>query len=223
MNDNQPVFETSAYVATVMEGLPVGTRVVQVRALDPDRGSNGQVATPPVTLHRSRQVKGQSFSVAAFCLLRHQVTYSLDPDPPAGSRSPASSPSDAAAPSAASVFAIDGETGWITTAAPLDHESRSAYSLWAVASDRGQPRPLSATAAVTVDVGDVNDSPPRFEREVFRAAVSESDPPGAPVAVLATRDADGARRNRVISCYITGEARSSSPLPPLLPTPPRSI
>uniref|UniRef100_A0A665TWY8 FAT atypical cadherin 3b n=1 Tax=Echeneis naucrates TaxID=173247 RepID=A0A665TWY8_ECHNA len=43
VNDNRPVFETNTYVATVMEGMPVGTRVVQVRALDPDWGSNGQV------------------------------------------------------------------------------------------------------------------------------------------------------------------------------------
>lgn len=43
VNDNKPVFETNTYVATVMEGMPVGTRVVQVRALDPDWGANGQV------------------------------------------------------------------------------------------------------------------------------------------------------------------------------------
>uniref|UniRef100_A0A4W6FZ14 FAT atypical cadherin 3 n=1 Tax=Lates calcarifer TaxID=8187 RepID=A0A4W6FZ14_LATCA len=42
VNDNKPVFETNTYVATVMEGMPAGTRVVQVRALDPDWGSNGQ-------------------------------------------------------------------------------------------------------------------------------------------------------------------------------------
>lgn len=39
------MFETNTYVATVMEGMPVGTRVVQVRALDPDWGSNGQVCS----------------------------------------------------------------------------------------------------------------------------------------------------------------------------------
>lgn len=50
MNDNSPVFESNTYVATVMEGMPVGTRVVQVRALDPDWGSNGQVRDPAVTL-----------------------------------------------------------------------------------------------------------------------------------------------------------------------------
>lgn len=50
VNDNKPVFETNTYVATVMEGMPVGTRVVQVRALDPDWGSNGQVCDSQVQL-----------------------------------------------------------------------------------------------------------------------------------------------------------------------------
>ncbi|XP_035391659.1 protocadherin Fat 3 [Electrophorus electricus] len=43
VNDNNPSFETSSYTAMVMEGLPVGTRVIQVHAVDPDWGSNGQV------------------------------------------------------------------------------------------------------------------------------------------------------------------------------------
>uniref|UniRef100_A0A087YI97 FAT atypical cadherin 3b n=1 Tax=Poecilia formosa TaxID=48698 RepID=A0A087YI97_POEFO len=52
VNDNKPEFETSTYVATVMEGMPSGTRVIQVRALDPDWGSNGQDTlslTGPIT------------------------------------------------------------------------------------------------------------------------------------------------------------------------------
>uniref|UniRef100_A0A8C9U158 FAT atypical cadherin 3 n=1 Tax=Scleropages formosus TaxID=113540 RepID=A0A8C9U158_SCLFO len=43
LNDNAPSFETGSYEAVVMEGMPIGTRVIQVRALDPDWGSNGQV------------------------------------------------------------------------------------------------------------------------------------------------------------------------------------
>ncbi|XP_060751945.1 protocadherin Fat 3 [Tachysurus vachellii] len=43
VNDNKPSFETSSYVAMVMEGIPVGTRVMRVHALDHDWGSNGQV------------------------------------------------------------------------------------------------------------------------------------------------------------------------------------
>ncbi|EPY83038.1 protocadherin Fat 3 [Camelus ferus] len=43
LNDNKPVFETSSYEAIVMEGMPVGTKLTQVRAIDADWGANGQV------------------------------------------------------------------------------------------------------------------------------------------------------------------------------------
>ncbi|KAF6720859.1 Protocadherin Fat 3 [Oryzias melastigma] len=43
INDNRPAFETNSYVATVMEGTAVGTKVIRVQASDPDSGANGQV------------------------------------------------------------------------------------------------------------------------------------------------------------------------------------
>nr|XP_020474749.1 protocadherin Fat 3 isoform X4 [Monopterus albus] len=43
LNDNKPAFEANSYEATVMEGMSVGTRIIQIQALDPDSGANGQV------------------------------------------------------------------------------------------------------------------------------------------------------------------------------------
>ncbi|XP_027900863.1 protocadherin Fat 3a isoform X3 [Xiphophorus couchianus] len=43
LNDNKPAFESNSYVTTVMEGMTIGTRVIQVKAHDPDSGANGQV------------------------------------------------------------------------------------------------------------------------------------------------------------------------------------
>uniref|UniRef100_A0A3B3YQB3 FAT atypical cadherin 3b n=1 Tax=Poecilia mexicana TaxID=48701 RepID=A0A3B3YQB3_9TELE len=157
VNDNKPEFETSTYVATVMEGMPSGTRVIQVRALDPDWGSNGQDTlslTGPITT--------------------------------------------------GSVFAIDSKTGWITTVTQMDHEACSSYSFEVVASDLAESQPLSSTTVVTITVSDVNDNPPRFEREFYRGAVKESDPLGEVVAVLKTKDRDGTDQNRLVSFYITG-------------------
>uniref|UniRef100_A0A3B4YKK3 FAT atypical cadherin 3 n=1 Tax=Seriola lalandi dorsalis TaxID=1841481 RepID=A0A3B4YKK3_SERLL len=156
VNDNKPVFETNTYVATVMEGMPVGTRVVQVRALDPDWGSNGQVCGS-------------------------QVQVALN-----------------------SVFALDSKTGWITTVSQMDHEACSSYSFEVVASDLGELQSLSSTTVVTITVSDVNDNPPRFERELYRGAVKESDPLGEVVAVLKTKDRDGTDQNRQVNFYITG-------------------
>lgn len=104
-----------------------------------------------------------------------------------------------------SVFAIDSKTGWITTQSEMDYEACSSYSFEVVASDLGESQSLSSTTVVTIAVSDVNDNPPRFERELYRGAVKESDPLGEVVAVLKTKDRDGTDQNRLVSFYITGE------------------
>lgn len=43
LNDNKPTFETNLYEATVMEGISIGYRIIQVKAQDLDAGANGQV------------------------------------------------------------------------------------------------------------------------------------------------------------------------------------
>ncbi|RVE63928.1 hypothetical protein OJAV_G00140990 [Oryzias javanicus] len=174
VNDNQPAFETNAYVATVMEGMPAGTRVIQVRALDPDWGSNGQV----------------TYSLGAL------LTYNLDLT--------ISAPYPTGAITTSSVFAIDSKTGWITTVGQMDHEACSSYSFEVVASDLAELLPLSSTAVVTITVSDINDNSPQFDREFYRGAVKESDPLGEVVAVLRTKDQDGTDQNRLVSFYITG-------------------
>ncbi|XP_030883642.1 protocadherin Fat 3 isoform X3 [Leptonychotes weddellii] len=52
LNDNKPVFETSSYETIIMEGMPVGTKLTQVRAIDIDWGANGQVT---YSLHSDSQ------------------------------------------------------------------------------------------------------------------------------------------------------------------------
>lgn len=44
LNDNAPRFAQEAYAAEVPEDLAVGSSVLQLRALDPDEGTNGQVS-----------------------------------------------------------------------------------------------------------------------------------------------------------------------------------
>ncbi|XP_067113778.1 protocadherin Fat 3 [Osmerus mordax] len=182
VNDNKPSFETSSYVAMVMEGMPVGTRVVQVRALDPDWGSNGQVTySIGPSLNQNQDSRADRASVDS-----------------AASFSPTRSTDTGA------VFAIDSKTGWITTTGPLDHEACPSYTFMVVASDLGEQFSLSSSALVTVTVADVNDNPPRFEREFYRGAVRESDPVGEVVTVLSTKDGDSSEQSRLVSYHITG-------------------
>lgn len=93
----------------------------------------------------------------------------------------------------------------------MDHETCSSYSFEVVASDLGELQSLSSTTVVTITVSDINDNPPRFERELYRGAVQESDPLGEVVAVLRTKDRDGTDQNRLVSFYITGEEIMRTP------------
>ncbi|XP_045444888.1 protocadherin Fat 1 isoform X1 [Pipistrellus kuhlii] len=158
-NDNSPVLEANPYEAFVVENQPGGSRVIQVRASDPDSGANGQ------------------------------VMYSLDPSQDAD---------------VTESFAINMETGWITTLRELDHEQRDRYQIRVVASDHGEKAQLSSTATVDVTVTDVNDSPPRFTAEIYKGTVSEDDPPGGVIAILSSTDADSEDINRQVAYYITG-------------------
>uniref|UniRef100_A0A8C7MXZ7 FAT atypical cadherin 3a n=1 Tax=Oncorhynchus kisutch TaxID=8019 RepID=A0A8C7MXZ7_ONCKI len=60
VNDNKPAFESNSYEATVMEGMPIGTIIIQVQALDPDSGANGQVTYNLGTLAQSEGEPDQS-------------------------------------------------------------------------------------------------------------------------------------------------------------------
>lgn len=169
VNDNKPFFETSSYIAMVMEGIPVGTRVMRVHALDPDWGSNGQV----------------TYSLGS--IFNHEKEQSSERTSIINT-----------------MFSVDSKTGWITTLGELDHEICPSYTFSVVASDLGETFSLSSTTVVTVAIADINDNPPIFERDYYRAAVRESDPIGEVVSVLSTQDADTSDQNRLVNLYITG-------------------
>lgn len=169
VNDNKPSFETSSYIAMVMEGIPVGTRIMQVHALDPDWGSNGQV----------------TYNIGSF--FNHEKE-----------------PTSETTPTINTMFAVDSKTGWITTLGDLDHEKCPSCTFSIVASDLGETVCLSSTAVVTVAIADINDNPPIFERDYYRAAVRENDTVGEVVSVLRTRDADTSDQNKLVNLHITG-------------------
>uniref|UniRef100_A0A8C0XD75 Protocadherin Fat 1 n=1 Tax=Castor canadensis TaxID=51338 RepID=A0A8C0XD75_CASCN len=158
-NDNSPVLESSPYEAFIVENLPGGSRVIQVRASDLDSGTNGQ------------------------------IMYSLD---------------QSQSTDIMESFAINMETGWITTLKELDHEKKDNYQIKVVASDHGEKVQLSSTTLVDVTVTDVNDNPPRFTAEIYKGTVSEDDPPGGVIAILSTTDADSEEINRQVTYFITG-------------------
>uniref|UniRef100_A0A336M3U9 CSON011722 protein n=1 Tax=Culicoides sonorensis TaxID=179676 RepID=A0A336M3U9_CULSO len=62
-------------------------------------------------------------------------------------------------------FRIDALTGLVTTVRPLDRETKDKYQIIIEVSDMGEP-PQAATRVLVINVMDVDDHKPRFEREI---------------------------------------------------------
>ncbi|KAK2116365.1 Protocadherin-23 [Saguinus oedipus] len=74
---------------------------------------------------------------------------------------------------------------------PLDRESRDLYELRLVATDAGSP-PLSTEETLLLRVADLNDQPPLFSQQHYKALVSEAAAPGTVVLWVSASDADEA-------------------------------
>ncbi|MEQ2182089.1 hypothetical protein GOODEAATRI_018501 [Goodea atripinnis] len=69
-------------------------------------------------------------------------------------------------------FAVDEETGLITTSAPLDREKIASYSFQVFAADLSPAAPRNSSAQVTVTILDVNDNVPFFIQDPLIIEVS---------------------------------------------------
>lgn len=74
-------------------------------------------------------------------------------------------------------FAIDEDSGLISTATHVDCEADPAPLLTVLATDSGKPA-LSSSATVRVTVHDVNDNEPIFEKPLYNVTLPEDLPPG---------------------------------------------
>lgn len=74
------------------------------------------------------------------------------------------------------MFNIDSRLGHLTLARPLDFEVAQRHTLLVNALDAGSPRRLSANLTIVIDVQDINDNSPQFERNEYNVQVLESMP-----------------------------------------------
>lgn len=74
-------------------------------------------------------------------------------------------------------FAIDRDSGLISTIAHVDCETDPAPTLLVVAADSGRPS-LSSTATVRLTVHDLNDNEPIFDKPLYNASIAEDTPVG---------------------------------------------
>lgn len=92
----------------------------------------------------------------------------------------------------AAMFAIDSDTGIITTKKRLDRESQSSYTFKVWAHNPGPPT-LSSSATVTVYVADINDNAPgiKFPRPDNRTVqIPGFCPRGLPLTAIVAEDSD---------------------------------
>ncbi|XP_034453258.1 protocadherin beta-16-like [Hippoglossus hippoglossus] len=84
----------------------------------------------------------------------------------------------------------------IVTDSDLDRETASEHNITVSCSDEGVPS-LSSSVTLTLQISDVNDNAPVFERSSYEAYIVENNTPGLSVFTVKARDADWNQNARV--------------------------
>ncbi|XP_053575578.1 protocadherin gamma-B1-like [Bombina bombina] len=77
----------------------------------------------------------------------------------------------------------------IVTTAFMDREKIPQYNITIEATDKGSP-PFSTRKNITLNVSDINDNPPVFEKNAYVAYVTENNSPGASIFSIFATDLD---------------------------------
>ncbi|XP_074504952.1 protocadherin gamma-A2-like [Sebastes fasciatus] len=96
-------------------------------------------------------------------------------------------------------FAIKSTTNnffTVITDSDLDRERSSEYNITVTCSDEGVPS-LSSSVTLTLQISDVNDNAPVFERSSYEAYIVENNTPGLSIFTVKARDADWNQNARV--------------------------
>ncbi|KAL5963708.1 Protein dachsou, partial [Taenia solium] len=101
-------------------------------------------------------------------------------------------------PTNSSHFRLEGHTGRLLLAEPLDRETNVEYQLTVRATDRGSPKTQSCDLALRIQVLDVNDNPPVFgSPSGYRFVIEEEKDAGSVVGVVSATDADEGKNGKI--------------------------
>ncbi|KAK4886122.1 hypothetical protein RN001_002393 [Aquatica leii] len=100
------------------------------------------------------------------------------------------------------LFRIDNKTGVITTTGLFDREHQSVYNFLVVASDSGRYDARSQKVPVTVQIGDVNDNKPVFDKYPFTEKVAAYIQPGHTILRVSATDADQGTNSEIVYSLI---------------------
>ncbi|XP_061755306.1 protocadherin-16-like [Nerophis ophidion] len=101
-------------------------------------------------------------------------------------------------------FSLNPNTGSLSVLKALDREEQEVYNLTVIAEDHGVPA-LSAAQVLSVQVIDVNDEAPVFQKAEFEAHVLENQGPGTTVLTVVATDRDQGSNGHVTFGGVTEE------------------
>ncbi|XP_057205181.1 protocadherin beta-15-like isoform X16 [Triplophysa rosa] len=102
----------------------------------------------------------------------------------------------------------------LVTTGELDRELVSDYNITITATDEGSP-PLSSSKNVHFTVADVNDNPPVFEEQNYRAHVQENNKPGSSICSVSATDSDWRQNGTVVYSLLPSDV-NGAPVPSFL-------
>lgn len=146
VNDNAPEFESNTVRISIPENAELGTPLYAANAHDKDSEKSGMV--------RYRLTNVDDMHTTNTISLSSPISNSDRKNGP-------------------NLFSIDPENGHLTLLRHLDYETAQRHALIVTASDMGEP-PLTANLTILVEVQDVNDNTPTFERSEYSISVVES-------------------------------------------------
>ncbi|XP_077103430.1 protocadherin gamma-A11-like isoform X44 [Siphateles boraxobius] len=96
----------------------------------------------------------------------------------------------------------------LVTTGELDRELLSGYNITITATDEGSP-PLSSTKNIHLTVADVNDNPPVFEEQNYRAHVQENNKPGSSICSVSATDPDWRQNGTVVYSLLSSDVNGA--------------
>ncbi|XP_037403057.1 protocadherin beta-16-like isoform X28 [Pygocentrus nattereri] len=95
----------------------------------------------------------------------------------------------------------------LITTTLLDREQVAEYNLTIIANDGGTPS-LFSTTTLNIQVADINDNPPVFEEQFYKAYVAENNKPGTSICSVTARDPDWRQNGTVLYSLVSSEVNS---------------
>ncbi|XP_027861759.1 cadherin-23 isoform X4 [Xiphophorus couchianus] len=100
-------------------------------------------------------------------------------------------------------FSLDAETGWVILQASLDYELMRRFTLTVLARDGGGEE---TTGRIRVNVLDINDNTPLFQKEAYVGSVRENEQAVQSVARIRATDEDSPPNNFLTYTIISASA-----------------